>query len=90
MKGKLGRRAWTVTLGVLVALLGTTPAGAGWECYRCGQIEIVVCVTIGGQTTWEYRYQEFCADNQYIGMNECQVSNGFCWLSGSTCRIQRV
>ncbi len=88
--GMLGKTACTVALAGLVALLGTTPAGAGWECYRCAQIRILVCVTIDGQTTCEYRYQETCLDNQVIGMNECQVSHGFCVLSGSTCRIHRV
>jgi len=86
----LGKTAGTVVLAVLVALLVATPVGAGWGCWRCAQIEIQVCVTIDGQTTCEYRYQEACVDNRFIGMNECQVSNGFCWLSGSTCRIHRV
>lgn len=80
-----------MTIAALAAVLGAGSAGAGWECYRCAQIEVLVCVTIDGQTTCEYRYQEGCADNQYIGMNECQVTNnGFCSLSGSTCRIHRV
>ncbi len=77
-------------VAMLAALLAASPAGAGWDCFRCAQIQVSVCITIDGQTTCFYQYQEVCDDNQFIGMNECQVTNGFCWLSGSTCRIHRV